>query len=79
MYITTYVVAGRGQFPWDMLRYDASYPTDGDSVNSLCGKVERRIRLSYKHTNRRSLVPTVDRWRSYQWKVDPTSIETIKV
>jgi len=59
-----YRVTGAGSFPYDMLRYDACWPVDGEQGLN-CGERERRMvtMSSYRY-------PTVDRWRSFLWAVD---------
>src|SRR5215475_13664006 len=68
-----YFVSGTGEFPWDMLRYDAAWPVDSnDAANMGLGfhdngmaayKEVRSVRLrSYKP-------PTVARWSSFTWSV----------
>ena len=64
-----YFVTGRGDFPLDMLRFDACWPATGEDaarldVSFLTMKREpRSIRMrSYR-------APTVDRWSSFGWSV----------
>lgn len=62
----TFTVIGRGSFPGDMLRYDACYPTDADSVVNMFhdDKEERKINLrSFRH-------PTEGRWNSFWWRIE---------
>ena len=57
-------VAGKGYFPIDMLRYDACYPLDGDSVANMSGERtegHRVVLLGADHE------PTVARWVSFGW------------
>lgn len=60
-----YVVAGRTQFPVDMLRYDGAWPADQESTSYLLASPgHRRIRLhSYRE-------PTPARWESFMWRVE---------
>ena len=59
-----FTVRGMGYFPFDMLRYDACYPGDMDAVSGLAEQCSLRevLLLSSKY-------PTIDRWRSFRWKV----------
>lgn len=60
-------VEGRSTFPFDMLRYDACWPTDQESVSRLDSKSERSIKLS-------SHSPfTEGRWNSFGWRVTRTA------
>lgn len=70
-----YTVTGRLPFPWDMLRYDASYPTDngvqglmamypGGPCRDRDPKVVYSVELVCPHG---SITP--DRWRSFGWPV----------
>ena len=67
----TYYVTGRGQFPWDMLRYDSAWPATGDDAAKLhdSGSKIRSIRmLSYKE-------PTIERWFSFLWSVGTENLQ----
>lgn len=71
-----FVVVGRGEFPWDMLRYDNCWPyggedaakltmihqdySDDDLVKEFKTK-DRSIKLSSFHP------PTPGRWSSFGW------------
>jgi hypothetical protein len=67
-----YFVTGKGEFPWDMLRYDSAWPATGaDAAKMALGfhnpseayKGMRSTRLrSYRP-------PTIDRWSSFGWSV----------
>lgn len=61
-----FTVEGRGQFPTDMLRYDACWPIDPDSAVNVTARDyngPRRVRLrSYRE-------PTQGRWASFLWYV----------
>lgn len=61
---TDFTVAGSGEFPLDMLRYDECWPVDGNAVAAMTGEGRRGVQL---RTNRR--MPTRDRWDSFSWKV----------
>lgn len=66
-----YAVEGSGEFPFDMLRYDQSFPaTEQDSRKMSSDYYQRRIVVLWAFiqlgTDR---VPTHDRWRSFLWAV----------
>jgi hypothetical protein len=58
-----YTVTGAGIFPLDMLRYDASWPRDSNSVSTIDGREVRSIDLTSIQE------PTKERWRSFGWQV----------
>jgi hypothetical protein len=63
-------VRGRGQFPFDMLRYDSCWPKhESDSAeierNVRRGTDEYTVRLMSVGLNS----PTIGRWNSFGWKV----------
>lgn len=69
-----YFVSGRGEFPYDMLRYDRAAPYSTEDAVKLGSpyftpenrEELRKIRtvqlVSYQE-------PTVDRWSSFMWSV----------
>jgi hypothetical protein len=65
-----FTVAGRGEFPIDMLRYDQCWPADGNAASDILhslrpGPLERReIKL---RSAARQITP--DRWSSFLWTV----------
>ena len=63
------VVEGRGEFPFDMLRYDSAFPyREEDSSMLKSGHHEmRRVVLCRRSVN--SLGPTGARWSSLGWQV----------
>jgi hypothetical protein len=70
-----FIVEGTGEFPYDMLRYDACYPSASQDVQSAFS-----FRIAPREVRRVKLVstvkqPTEDRWLSFGWKV----LETRKV
>lgn len=73
--VLEYEVEGRGPFPVDMLRYDASWPVREaeDSYQGIglrepeCYEGTRVVRL---RTIRPKL--TEERWRSFGWKIKTT-------
>lgn len=65
-----YTVEGKGEFPFDMLRYDQCWPKRSaeDVVNMAPhhpGIVREVRRVTLVGFNS----PTVDRWTSFGWKV----------
>jgi hypothetical protein len=72
-----YTVRGRGSFPFDMLRYDAAWPTsNGASELSLLASrpgVARLIQNSVELLSHSK--PTVGRWNSFGWYVG--EVETV--
>ncbi len=64
-----YVVEGFGMFPYDMLRYDHSWPhSELHDSNKLTMNYDgelRRVMLASDSEN----VPNRDRWKSFNWKV----------
>ena len=67
----SYSVAGRGQFPIDMLRYDGAWPADPDSVDKLTtfywdSKSLQETRTVWLRSHR---APTPDRWASFGWSL----------
>ena len=67
-----YVVEGAGEFPFDMLRYDSSFPTNEfpDSAHLGCHEHHRRL-VTLTHRNPQGVVscPTPERWASFLWRV----------
>jgi hypothetical protein len=60
-----FTAEGGGSFPGDMLRYDACYPMDPDSVINMFDDSQdvRKVRL------RSFRPPTPGRWRSFHWPI----------
>lgn len=66
-----FTVVGTGAFPTDMLRYDAAYPTDHTNVNIAPYRETSEYYRVHRSVNLRSPnMPTVERWRSFGWKVE---------
>jgi hypothetical protein len=76
MKINTFTVEGFIQFPTDMLRYDACWPMDQDSVNEMIESFDAEVR----NNRRKSFKPfrlklntvghiTTERWSSFGWRV----------
>ncbi len=67
-YIYSYYVTGReGSFPYDMLRYDASWPATSEDASKLYEHERSSKLFSIKMHSYRE--PTVDRWSSFGWSV----------
>jgi hypothetical protein len=60
-----YIVTGRGEFPWDMLRYDACWPATSTDVAKMTGEFDWRMPRSV--VMRSYSKPTIDRWSSFNW------------
>jgi hypothetical protein len=85
VYPVTFAVKGRGEFPFDMLRYDACFPATGDDVSMLekqyeyetanvvgiAGGSRRAIDRTVHLTmlSRNYTGPTIERWKSFGWTV----------
>ncbi len=76
------LVRGRGQFPFDMLRYDACYPSTPEAVSNIeiskwdVGRQSndfRDVRLSKVHEGKDPHW-TPDRWSSFGWTMDVKGI-----
>jgi hypothetical protein len=75
--VWAFTVEGKGDFPFDMLRYDACYPAATEDTFKFCKErffsdLERHEwRIANRKVNLRSTVgePTPARWASFGWKV----------
>lgn len=56
-------VAGAGQFPFDMLRYDRATPYMEEDSAIMGASDARHLRV------RMEQLPTTDRWKSFGWRV----------
>lgn len=74
-------VEGRGEFPFDMLRYNACWPKDPeDAAKIQPNYVELRTVTLCKFTDRDPPdygVLTPERWRSFLWSIVPESFREI--
>ncbi len=61
----TFTVAGRGDFPFDMLRHDRAFPADTISALNMGRQALRSVSL---RTDRLRCV-TPARWSSFGWTV----------
>jgi hypothetical protein len=87
IYRQTFIVEGRGTFPFDMLRYDHCWPcVEGEMSlmdNSEMIREERYFKEARQvHVARdvdgKSVLPTFGRWSSMGWDVLENTIETRK-
>lgn len=79
--VVTFVVRGRGDFPFDMLRYDSAAPATGEDVASMITEKYSDAENGWSPTTPRSVklrrfypaggtaAPNVERWRSFGWSV----------
>lgn len=73
----TISVSGKGEFPWDMLRYDECYPASTDDALMMPAPLVPSTGASEREfwTKRRTVVlrsnkaPTIARWDSFGWTV----------
>lgn len=88
LYTQTFTVAGRGEFPLDMLRRDTCYPADGTAVeiitNTLKGNRPARNAPAFRVdlvrvVNTTVAWPTEGRWASFGWVVVNGSVVSEKV
>jgi len=81
MYIHSFVVEGRGEFPVDMLRYDQCYPADESQARQLLRLREQPTEMVTVMLIHRSDTkywkPTEGRWQSFLWRVK-TVCEPVK-
>lgn len=65
-------VQGRGNFPFDMLRYDSCCPDRSEDAAEMSGydTEVRTVRLR-RFARDKKAGPTVERWRSFGWSVVP--------
>lgn len=73
-YCFNYRVMGRGNFPFDMLRYDMAHPCTSDDAANLYtpeGESRRALRIVKLCTWAHSPMwrPTYGRWDSFGWPV----------
>ena len=65
----TFTVSGRGSFPLDMLRYDASWPLNGIDVDQIRSSIDAEFTKRYEVTLMSHSMPTEDRWESFGFDV----------
>ena len=68
--IYEYFVSGKGEFPFDMLRYDACWPMTGEDADKLDTPYGSAERIKMRSIRMRSYrQPTIARWQSFLWAV----------
>ena len=73
----TFTVQGRGDFPWDMLRYDKCWPATEAETNKLSILPQSEGYTKTREITLRGLVgPTFARWRSFNWEVVDMGLES---
>lgn len=78
MFFTRYTVRGSGAFPFDMLRYDQSFPAGSEDAHNMSGDslTETRSVTLGRYTKQKvQAEPTYRRWISFGWTVDKSSVE----
>jgi hypothetical protein len=72
-----YVVTGKGQFPFDMLRYDRACPWSSDDARKLGAWPVDETFLKPRSIEMTSHnPPTIARWASFNWSVGyPARVE----
>ena len=63
-----FTVEGRGEFPFDMLRYDMCWPYSGEDSALLSHHYNREVRRVVLQGNS-AHQPTDARWRSFNWRI----------
>jgi hypothetical protein len=73
--ITDITVSGRGEFPFDMLRYDQCYPADAVTASMLAtaGTDRHQRMMKFRTSNSINVHPA--RWESFGWKVEKIDSE----
>lgn len=69
MKVTSFIVEGKGKFPFDMLRYDLCFPCDGTSSHNVA--IDTPDARSVKLISMSGNGITPDRWASFGWGVIP--------
>jgi hypothetical protein len=68
--IYEYFVSGTGQFPFDMLRYDAAWPIDNTDAFKIGIDYPQEAAFKIRSIRLRSYKPpTIARWSSFTWSV----------
>lgn len=82
LYVVRFTVRGSGEFPFDMLRYDACHPRHESEARGLGrtyanGKAPTEpVSVELESRGRPSnWWPTAARWQSFGWTVVQTEIE----
>lgn len=61
-------VSGSGEFPFDMLRYDACFPATEAETGRMMERGVRDVRVRAMSTNKHAPW-TTPRWESFGWRV----------
>ena len=70
LYRHFYKVRGTNPFPYDMLRYDQSYPEkEGELDAAIQSKNTSTVKLAHTDSSR-NWRPTIQRWESFFWNVE---------
>lgn len=70
MKLYQYAVTGHGDFPVDMLRYDAAYPATTSAVTGITDRAPGARWAETRSVMLRSWKkPTKDRWNSFGWAI----------
>lgn len=82
MKIVKFTVKGSFRFPLDMLRYDQCWPAGPEDTARMEYSTESRSPEGYDITLCRwapngAWTPTMGRWASFNWHVDPASVEVV--
>ena len=64
-----YVVEGIGEFPFDMLRYDCSFPASEADARRAQHRASQRRRVALISRRVNDSEPTAARWESFTWGV----------
>jgi hypothetical protein len=79
MYLTTFVVRGKGSFPTDMLRRDTCFPFDAEAVENMHHEhgQERSIELGVHHYHKHIHGISEGRWRSFGWEITDSTTQKV--
>lgn len=67
--VRTFIVEGSGEFPFDMLRYDACWPSGQADVVAIADLDDtRRVRLCFAD-GIGGEKPCARRWASFNWRI----------
>jgi hypothetical protein len=70
LYITQFIVTGRGYFPYDMLRYDRACPFSGEDASKISnGRIHDNTSVKLVMFSGGKDGPTKGRWSSFGWEV----------
>lgn len=80
MFRIQFTVKGSGEFPYDMLRYDACFPQTSTDINIMMDRAvgQREVRMVTCRAHKTDTL-TPARWESFGWTVDARTIAVEKV